>query len=168
MAELEMKAPPRSYANIKVMGRSSIRQARRLCRQLRPQESGVSLGSRDFWGAAALSLLLLVFVLASADFDAAQAAGASANDEYAKLMGRGAKKTEDCRRAGQIGKDAWKQLAASVLRRGSNDKGIGIQLAYRSRGRRGIPARDRLRGPLGFLIACRRSCTARSIPSSRC
>jgi len=114
----------------------------------------VSLGSRDFWGAAALSLLLLVFVLGVWQISTLpKRQGPSANDEYAKLMGRGAKKTEGLPTPGQIGKTAWKQLAHPFYDRGSNDKGIGIQLAYSlARVGAGYLLAIVFAVPLGFLI----------------
>ena len=114
----------------------------------------MSLGSRDFWGAAALSLLLLVFVLGVWQISTLpKRQGPSANDEYAKLMGRGAKKTEGLPTPGQIGKTAWKQLAHPFYDRGSNDKGIGIQLAYSlARVGAGYLLAIVFAVPLGFLI----------------
>jgi len=168
MAELEMKAPARSYARFKVMARSSIRPSRRLPRELRDQESGLSVSSRDFWRAAALSLVFLAVLLGVwhlATLPRQQAS--AANDEYAKLMGKGAKKTEGLPTPAQIGETAWKHLADPFYDRGSNDKGIGIQLAYSlARVGLGYALAILFAVPLGFLIGMSRSCTARSIPSS--
>ncbi|HZF18089.1 MAG TPA: nitrate ABC transporter permease [Burkholderiales bacterium] len=114
----------------------------------------MSLGSREFWGAAALSLLLLVVVLGVWQISTLpKRQGPSANDEYAKLMGKGAKKTEGLPTPAQIGETAWKHLSDPFYDHGSNDKGIGIQLAY-SLGRvaLGYALAILVAVPLGFLI----------------
>jgi len=114
----------------------------------------VSVGSRDFWGAAALSLLFLLVLLGVwqlATPPKQHAAGA--NDEYAKLMGRGAKKTEGFPTPSQLGETAWKNLADPFYDRGSNDKGIGIQLAYSlARVGAGYALAILFAVPFGFLI----------------
>jgi len=114
----------------------------------------VSLGSRDFWGAAAISLLFLVVVLGVWQLTTVpKRQTAAANDEYAKLMGRGAKKAEGFTTPAQIGETAWKQLADPFYDRGSNDKGIGIQLAYSlARVGAGYALAILFAVPLGFLI----------------
>jgi nitrate/nitrite transport system permease protein len=112
------------------------------------------VSSRDFWRATALSLLFLVVLLGVwhlATLPKQQAS--AANDEYAKLMGKGAKKTEGLPTPAQIGETAWKQLADPFYDRGSNDKGIGIQLAYSlARVGLGYLLAILVAVPLGFLI----------------
>jgi nitrate/nitrite transport system permease protein len=62
--------------------------------------------------------------------------------EYAKLMGLDKPKADGLPTPAELGSTAWKQLSHPFYDRGSNDKGIGIQLAY-SLGRVG----------LGFFLA---------------
>jgi nitrate/nitrite transport system permease protein len=105
------------------------------------------VSSSDFWRATALSLLFLVVLLGVwhlATLPRQQAS--AANDEYAKLMGKGAPTPA------QIGETAWKHLADPFYDHGSNDKGIGIQLAY-SLGRvaLGYLLAILVAVPLGFL-----------------
>jgi nitrate/nitrite transport system permease protein len=104
--------------------------------------------------AAFLSLLILLLLLGIwhvATLPKEQAA--SANDEYAKLMGKGAKKSEGFPTPAMVGEAAWKQLSDPFYDKGPNDKGIGIQLAY-SLGRVGLGFLFALlvAVPLGFLI----------------
>jgi len=112
------------------------------------------VSSRDFWRATALSLLFLIVLLGVwhlATLPRQQAS--AANDEYAKLMGKGAKKTEGLPTPAQIGETAWKHLADPFYDRGSNDKGIGIQLAYSlARVGAGYLLAILVAVPLGFLI----------------
>jgi nitrate/nitrite transport system permease protein len=70
-------------------------------------------------------------------------AAASANDEYAKLMGKGAKKSDGFPTLAQMGETMVTQLSDPFYDRGPNDKGIAIQLGH-SLGR--VAA--------GYLIAC--------------
>ena len=57
--------------------------------------------------------------------------------EYAKLMGLDKPKSDGLPTLAQLGATAWKQLSDPFYDAGSNDKGIGIQLAY-SLGRVGL------------------------------
>ena len=66
-----------------------------------------------------------------------------AMDEYAKLMGKGAKKSEGFPTLGQMREAFVTHISDPFYDRGPNDKGIGIQLGY-SLGR----------VALGYLIAC--------------
>jgi nitrate/nitrite transport system permease protein len=98
--------------------------------------------------AAVLSLLFLFTIvgawhLATLPKDAGPAA--AADDEYAKLMGKGAgaKKSEGFPTPAQMGQAIVANLAQPFYDNGPNDKGIGIQLAH-SLGR--VAA--------GYLIAC--------------
>jgi len=124
------------------------------------------VSSRDFWRAAALSLVFLAVLLGVwhlATLPRQQAS--AANDEYAKLMGKGAKKTEGLPTPAQIGETAWKHLADPFYDRGSNDKGIGIQLAVLARRvGLGLALAILFAVPLGFLIGMSPLMHARSIP----
>jgi nitrate/nitrite transport system permease protein len=99
--------------------------------------------------AAVLSLLFLFTIvgawhLATLPKDGG-AATSAADDEYAKLMGKGAgvKKSEGFPTPAQMGQAIVTNLSQPFYDNGPNDKGIGIQLAY-SLGR--VAA--------GYLIAC--------------
>jgi nitrate/nitrite transport system permease protein len=96
-----------------------------------------------------LGLLLGVWHLAT--LPKAEAEGA--NDEYARLMGKGSKKSEGFPTPAQMGEAALTQLSQPFYDRGPNDKGIGIQLGY-SLGRvaAGYALAMLIAIPLGFLI----------------
>jgi nitrate/nitrite transport system permease protein len=88
---------------------------------------------------AFLALFLGVWHLATLPKGETQGAA----DEYAKLMGKGAKKSDGFPTLGQM-RDAFvTHISDPFYDRGSNDKGIGIQLGH-SLGR----------VALGYLIAC--------------
>src|SRR5260221_4493663 len=93
--------------------------------------------------SALLSLLLFV-VLVGAWHLATLPRGerAPAPDEYAKLLGKGAKKSEGFPTPAQVGETIVKNLSEPFYDRGPNDKCVGIQLAH-SLGRVG----------LGYLLA---------------
>ena len=98
--------------------------------------------------AAVLSLLFLFTIVGAwhlATLPKDTGAASAADDEYAKLMGKGAgaKKSEGFPTPAQMGEAIVKNLAQPFYDNGPNDKGIGIQLAY-SLGR--VAA--------GYLIAC--------------
>src|SRR5258708_11868330 len=78
---------------------------------------------------------------------------APAPDEYAKLLGKAAKKSEGFPTPAQIGETIVKNLSEPFYDRGPNDKGIGIQLAH-SLGRVGLGylLAILLAVPLGFVI----------------
>ena len=112
-----------------------------------------SLGLR----AALLSLLIFVGIVAIwqvATMPMA-ASGPAMDPEYAKLVGAaaatGAKSAMPT--PADIGATIWKHLTDPFYVRGSNDKGIGIQLAY-SLGRvlLGFGLAALVAVPLGFLI----------------
>jgi nitrate/nitrite transport system permease protein len=64
-----------------------------------------------------------------------------------------------------MGSTAWKQLSNPFYDAGSNDKGIGIQLAYSlARVGLGFTLAALVAIPLGFVIGSRRSSIARSNP----
>ena len=67
---------------------------------------------------------------------------AAAQDEYARLMGKGAKKSDGFPTLGQLGETALAQLKDPLYDRGANDKGIGIQLGW-----------SLMRVGLGYLLA---------------
>jgi nitrate/nitrite transport system permease protein len=79
--------------------------------------------------------------------------GAAVDPEYAKLMGLDKPKSDGLPTLAQMGSTAWKQLSHPFYDAGSNDKGIGIQLAY-SLGRvsLGFTLAALLAIPLGFVI----------------
>ncbi len=106
--------------------------------------------------AAILSLLIAAVFLAAwhvATLPKGAAAGPAMDPEYAKLMGLDKAKSDGLPTPAQLGATAWKQLSDPFYDAGSNDKGIGIQLAY-SLGRVGLgfglAALAAI--PLGFLI----------------
>jgi len=114
----------------------------------------LTVTKKDFWGAAALSLLFFLILLASWHFSTLPTERISAaNDEYARLMGQGAKKTEGLPTPAQIGETAWKHVTDPFYDHGSNDKGIGIQLAYSlARVGAGYLLAVLVAVPLGFVI----------------
>src|SRR5689334_13014620 len=102
-----------------------------------------------FLSAAFLALFLGIWHLAT--LPKAQVQGA--DDEYAKLMGKGAKKSEGFPTPKQMGEAALAQLADPLYDRGPNDKGIGIQLGYSlARVAAGYSLAILVAVPLGFLI----------------
>ena len=112
-----------------------------------------SLGLR----AALLSLLIFAVIVGLwqvATLPTA-ASGPAMDPEYAKLMGAAAAAGSKSAMPtpAEIGATIWKQLADPFYVRGSNDKGIGIQLAY-SLGRvlLGFALAALVAVPLGFLI----------------
>jgi len=104
--------------------------------------------------SALLSLLFFV-VLVGAWHLATLPKGerAPAPDEYAKLLGKGAKKSAGFPTPAQIGETIVKNLSEPFYDRGPNDKGVGIQLAH-SLGRVGLGylLAIVLAVPLGFVI----------------
>src|SRR5260221_5689889 len=104
--------------------------------------------------SALLSLLFFV-VLVGAWHLATLPRGerAPAPDEYAKLLGKGAKKSEGFPTPAQVGETIVKNLSEPFYNRGPNDKGVGIQLAH-SLGRVGLGylLAIVLAVPLGFVI----------------
>jgi len=102
-----------------------------------------------------LSLLLLAALLFAWHFATLPKVGPAAgmDPEYAKLMGLDQAKSDGLPTLSQLGATAWKQLSNPFYDAGSNDKGIGIQLAY-SLGRVGLGflLAALLAIPLGFLI----------------
>jgi nitrate/nitrite transport system permease protein len=111
-----------------------------------------SLGLRS----ALLSLVLLAVLVAV--WQAATVGGASGpvvDPEYAKLVGQAAAggKKQGMPGPGEVGAAIWKHLTDPFYVRGTNDQGIGIQLAY-SLGRvlLGYFLAAAFAIPLGFLI----------------
>jgi nitrate/nitrite transport system permease protein len=104
--------------------------------------------------AAVLSLLILLVLLGIWHIATLPKAQAPAvNDEYAKLMGKGAAKTTGFPTPGEMGETAWKQVADPFYDKGPNDKGIGIQLGYSlARVGAGFLLAALLAIPLGFVI----------------
>jgi nitrate/nitrite transport system permease protein len=114
----------------------------------------LTVGKSDFWRPAALSLFLFFILIGGwqlATLPRQQASGA--NDEYAKLMGHGAKKADGLPTPAQIGETAWKHITDPFYDHGSNDKGVGIQLAYSlARVAAGYLLAVLVAVPLGFVI----------------
>jgi nitrate/nitrite transport system permease protein len=98
---------------------------------------------------AFLGLFLGIWHLATLPKGEAQ----GANDEYARLLGKGTKKSEGFPSLAQMGEAAVAQLKDPLYDRGPNDKGIAIQLGH-SLGRvaAGYALAMLLAVPLGFLI----------------
>jgi nitrate/nitrite transport system permease protein len=109
---------------------------------------------RDALKAAALSLVFLAFLLGVwhvATLPKEKAA--AAEDEYARLMGKGATKSEGFPTPAQLGATILNHLREPFYDRGANDKGIGIQLGYSlARVAAGYLAAMLVAIPLGFLI----------------
>jgi nitrate/nitrite transport system permease protein len=77
----------------------------------------------------------------------------AAADEYARLLGKGAKKSEGFPTPAQIGETIVKNLSDPFYDRGPNDKGIGIQLGHSlARVGLGYLLAILLAVPLGFVI----------------
>ena len=110
-----------------------------------------------FFGRVKSALLSLFFfaVLVGAWHLATLPRGerAAVADEYAKLLGKGAKKSEGFPTPAQIGETIVKNLSEPFYDRGPNDKGVGIQLAH-SLGRVGLGylLAMLLAVPLGFVV----------------
>jgi nitrate/nitrite transport system permease protein len=104
--------------------------------------------------AAAISLLFLCVLLGIwhlATLPKAEVQGA--NDEYARLMGKGAKKADGFPTPAMLGETALKHLSDPFYDKGSNDKGIGIQLAHSlARVGLGYVLAMLVAIPLGFVI----------------
>ena len=99
--------------------------------------------------AALLGVFLLVWYLATLPV----AGAASANDEYAALMGKASQKTSGLPTLAQMGEVALKHLSHPFYDNGPNDKGIGIQLAYSlARVLAGFTLAALVAIPLGFVI----------------
>ncbi|MBR0668575.1 nitrate ABC transporter permease [Roseomonas hellenica] len=111
-----------------------------------------------FWRAALLSLALLALLLGGWEFAARSggAVGGTAIDpEYAALVGAAAAQggQTPMPMPSEIGARLWQLLRDPFYVRGTNDQGIGIQIAY-SLGRVGIgfALAALVAIPLGFLI----------------
>jgi nitrate/nitrite transport system permease protein len=104
--------------------------------------------------AALLSLVILAVLLGAwhlATLPKEQAA--PGDDEYAKLMGKGAKKSDGFPTPAQLGETIVRQLSDPFYDNGPNDKGIGIQLAHSlARVGAGFALAMLVAVPLGFLI----------------
>jgi nitrate/nitrite transport system permease protein len=107
------------------------------------------------WVKSALLSLFFLVVLVGAWHLATLPKGErqAAGDEYAKLLGKGAKKSEGFPTPAQIGETIVKNLSEPFYDRGPNDKGIGIQLAHSlARVGLGYLLAILLAVPLGFVI----------------
>ena len=113
------------------------------------------MGLREALRAGLLSLCILAVLLGIwhlATLPKSDAASA-AQDEYSKLMGAGARKSEGFPTPAQLGETIVRQLRDPFYDNGPNDKGIGIQLAYSlARVAAGFALAMLVAVPLGFLI----------------
>src|SRR3981189_1308564 len=107
------------------------------------------------WIKSALLSVLFFVILVGTWHLATQpkSARAAAPDEYAKLLGKGTKKSEGFPTPAQVGETIVKNLSEPFYDRGPNDKGVGIQLAHSLvRVGLGSPLAIVLAVPLGFVI----------------
>jgi len=107
------------------------------------------------WIKSALLSVLFFVVLVGAWHLATQpkSARAAATDEYARLLGKGVKKSEGFPTPAQVGETIVKNLSEPFYDRGPNDKGIGIQLTHSlARVGLGYLLAIMLAVPLGFVI----------------
>jgi nitrate/nitrite transport system permease protein len=105
--------------------------------------------------AALLSALLLALLLAAWYLATLPRAipAVTMDPEYAKLMGLDKPKVDGLPTPAQLGAAAWKQLAHPFYDAGTNDKGIGIQLAYSlARVGLGFSLAALVAVPFGFVI----------------
>jgi nitrate/nitrite transport system permease protein len=111
----------------------------------------MSQGARAALLSAVIALVLLgAWHLATLPKAAATAA---VDPEYAKLMGLAEARNDGLPTLAQLGRAAWKQLSNPFYDAGSNDKGIGIQLAYSlARVGLGFALAALVAIPLGFVI----------------
>jgi nitrate/nitrite transport system permease protein len=105
--------------------------------------------------SAILSALLLAVVLLVWHIGTLPKGGPvqAVDAEYAKLMGLDKTKSDGLPTLGQMGETIWKQLSDPFYDAGSNDKGIGIQVAYSlARVSLGFALAALVALPLGFAI----------------
>jgi nitrate/nitrite transport system permease protein len=108
------------------------------------------------WGPALLSLVIFVVLLGAWHVATLPEKGAQVvDDEYAKLVGKAAATGQKSAMPGpgDVAKKVWSHVNDPFYVRGTNDKGIGVQLAY-SVGRVliGFALAALVAIPLGFLI----------------
>ncbi len=108
------------------------------------------------WAPALLSFLILCLFLGVWHVATLPEKGAQVvDDEYAKLVGAAAASGQKSAMPGpvDVGKKVWSHLTDPFYVRGTNDKGIGIQLAYSiMRVLVGFSLAALVAIPLGFLI----------------
>jgi nitrate/nitrite transport system permease protein len=109
---------------------------------------------REALKAGILSLLLLLFLIGIWHIATLpKETAAAADSEYAKLMGKGAAKSEGFPTPAQMGETILRHLADPFYDRGPNDKGVGIQLGFSLvRVASGFALAVLIAIPLGFLI----------------
>jgi nitrate/nitrite transport system permease protein len=99
--------------------------------------------------AVLLGVFLFIWYLATLPVERA----ATANDEYAALMGKASQKTSGLPTLAQMGEVTWQHLTHPFYDNGPNDKGIGIQLAYSlARVLSGFALAALVAIPAGFVI----------------
>jgi len=110
--------------------------------------------TRDLLRSSLLSALLLVVLLGAWHVATLPRGEASvADDEYAKLMGKGARKSAGFPTPAQFGQTVLHHAAHPFYDKGPNDKGIGIQLGHSlARVAAGYALAILLAVPLGFVI----------------
>ncbi len=109
---------------------------------------------REILKAGLLSLVLLLFFIGIWHVATLPKESAATGDtEYARLMGKGARKTEGFPSPAQMGETIVRQLADPFYDNGPNDKGVGIQLGHSlARVSAGFMLAVLVAIPLGFLI----------------
>ena len=99
--------------------------------------------------AVLLGVFLFIWYLATLPVERT----ATANDEYAALMGKASQKTSGLPTLAQMGEVTWQHLTHPFYDNGPNDKGIGIQLAYSlARVLSGFALAALVAIPVGFVI----------------
>ena len=99
--------------------------------------------------AVLLGVFLFIWYLATLPVERT----ATANDEYAALMGKASQKTSGLPALAQMGEVTWQHLTHPFYDNGPNDKGIGIQLAYSlARVLSGFALAALVAIPVGFVI----------------
>ena len=109
---------------------------------------------RDLLKAGLLSLALLLFFIGIWHVATLPKEAAAAGDsEYARLMGKGTRKTEGFPSPAQLGEAIVRHLSDPFYDHGPNDKGVGIQLGHSlARVCAGFLLAVLVAIPLGFLI----------------
>ena len=109
---------------------------------------------REILKAGLLSLVLLLFFIGIWHVATLPKEAAAAGDtEYARLMGKGARKTEGFPSPAQLGETIVRHVSDPFYDNGPNDKGVGIQLGHSlARVSAGFLLAVLVAIPLGFLI----------------
>ena len=109
--------------------------------------------SLSFRAALLSALILATFLLGWHIATLPKASVATADTEYARLMGGGATKSSALPTPADIGRTIVKQLSSPFYDNGPNDKGIGIQVAFSlARVMAGFILAALVAIPVGFVI----------------